>query len=99
MNKSPFLSGRLQLHRRVQLNFAEQLDRETIFYSVLFTLWFVGVFFNPEKQFYESGTHATPDFVSTFKFIFSVLLFHGSVHITRIFGQIRKDSHGTRFAS
>lgn len=68
--------------------------RETIFYSVLFTLWFVGIFFNPKKQFYESGTHATLDFVLTFKFIFSVVLFHGSFHIKRILGQIRKDSHG-----
>ena len=41
----------------------------------------------------------TPDFVSTFKFIFIVLLFHGPVHITQILGQIHKDSHGTRFAS
>lgn len=64
--------------------------RERIFYSVLFTLWFVYIFFNP----LWIGTHATLDFVLTFKFIFSVLLFHGSFHIKRILGQIRKDSHG-----
>ena len=51
----------------------------------------MGIFFNPKIQFYESGTHATPDFVSTFKFVFIVLLFHGPVHITQILGQIRKD--------